>query len=127
MKTEVAHCSGCGHKVRLVFTDPPPHDGQANLREDAEIVCLDYKEGCTAGKCPATGKPGHAVNRGICGPSRNTGSVERPDSIAAASMTKASPDLVTEVKFPACKYNHLRFWKQMNSGRAFGAASTSFR
>lgn len=58
MKTETAYCSGCGHKVRLVFTDPPPHDGQANLREDAEIVCLDYKEGCTAGKCPATGKPG---------------------------------------------------------------------
>jgi len=24
MKTEVAFCSGCGHQVRLVFTDPPP-------------------------------------------------------------------------------------------------------
>lgn len=58
MKTEMAFCSGCGHKVRLVFTDPPPHDGQANLREEAEIVCLDYKEGCTAGRCPNTGKPG---------------------------------------------------------------------
>ncbi len=58
MKNELAYCSGCGQKVRLVFTDPPPHDGQANLREDAEIVCLDYKEGCTAGTCPNTGKPG---------------------------------------------------------------------
>ena len=58
MRDELAYCSGCGHKVRLVFTDPPPHDGQANLREDAEIVCLDYKEGCTAGACPNTGKPG---------------------------------------------------------------------
>jgi hypothetical protein len=58
MKTEIAFCSGCGHQVRLVFTDPPPHDGQANLRDGAEIVCLDYKEGCSAGKCPATGKPG---------------------------------------------------------------------
>ena len=58
MKSETAYCSGCGHQVRLIFTDAPPHDGHANLREDAEIVCLDYKEGCTAGKCPNTGKPG---------------------------------------------------------------------
>ena len=58
MKTELAFCSGCGHKVRLNFPDPPPHDGHANLRDGAEIICLDYKEGCSAGKCPATGKPG---------------------------------------------------------------------
>ena len=58
MKSEVAFCSGCGHQVRLVFTDPPPRDGHANLRDGAEIICLDYKEGCSAGKCPATGKPG---------------------------------------------------------------------
>ena len=41
MKQEVAFCSGCGHQVRLAFTDPPPHSGHANLREEAEIVCLD--------------------------------------------------------------------------------------
>ena len=58
MKTEIAYCSGCGHQVRLVFTDPPPRDGHANLREDAQIVCLDYQETCTGGKCPTTGKPG---------------------------------------------------------------------
>lgn len=58
MKSEKAYCSGCGHKVRLVFVDPPPHDGQANLRDGAEIVCLDYKETCSGGKCPTTGKPG---------------------------------------------------------------------
>lgn len=58
MKTEIAYCSGCGHKVRLVFTDPPPHDGHANLRDGAEIVCLDYEEGCSGGKCPMTGKSG---------------------------------------------------------------------
>jgi hypothetical protein len=58
VKTEIAFCSGCGHQVRLVFTDPPPHDGQATLKDGAEIVCLDYKEGCSAGKCPTTGKPG---------------------------------------------------------------------
>lgn len=58
MKTENAFCSGCGHKVRLVFTDPPPHSGHANLRDEAEIVCLDYKESCAGGSCPATGKAG---------------------------------------------------------------------
>lgn len=58
MKTELAYCSGCGHKVRLVFTDPPPHDGQANLPDGAEIVCLDYQEACSGGKCPNTGKAG---------------------------------------------------------------------
>ena len=58
MKKELAHCSGCGHMIRLVFTDPPPHSGQAPLRDGAEIVCLDYKEECAGGSCPATGKPG---------------------------------------------------------------------
>ena len=58
MKTEVAFCSGCGHQVRLVFTDPPPHDGQANLPDGAQIVCLDYHEGCSGGKCPNTGASG---------------------------------------------------------------------
>jgi len=58
MKTEIAHCSGCGHKVRLAFVDPPPHSGHANLRAGAEIVCLDYKEGCSGGTCPMTGRAG---------------------------------------------------------------------
>lgn len=58
MMTEVAYCSGCGHKVRLVFTDPPPHDGHANLRDGAEMVCLDYQEECSGGKCPMTGRAG---------------------------------------------------------------------
>lgn len=58
MKTELAYCSGCGHKVRLVFTDPPPHDGHANLPDGSEIVCLDYKESCAGGKCPNTGRAG---------------------------------------------------------------------
>lgn len=58
MRTEKAFCSGCGHKVRLVFTDPPPHSGHANLEDGAEIVCLDYQEACAGGKCPNTGKSG---------------------------------------------------------------------
>ena len=58
MKKEKAFCSGCNHMVRLVFTDPPPRSGHANLRDEAEIVCLDYNETCPGGKCPNTGKPG---------------------------------------------------------------------
>ncbi|MDH5591009.1 MAG: hypothetical protein OEZ65_14010 [Gemmatimonadota bacterium] len=58
MNTDIAYCSGCGHQVRLAFTDPPPHDGQANLKDGAEVVCLDFKEACSGGKCPATGRPG---------------------------------------------------------------------
>ena len=56
--TTLAYCSGCGHQVRLVFREPPPRDGHANLRDEAEIVCLDYSEQCPGGTCPATGKPG---------------------------------------------------------------------
>jgi len=58
MKTETAYCSGCGHQVRLVLTDGPPRDGQANLPDGAEVVCLDFHEGCSGGKCPATGTSG---------------------------------------------------------------------
>ena len=58
MRTEQVYCAGCGHKVRLVFTDPAPCDGHANLRSDAQIVCLDYEEGCSPIRCMATGKAG---------------------------------------------------------------------
>ncbi len=58
MKTENAYCSGCGHQVRLVLVDAPPHDGQANLPDGAEVVCLDFHEGCSEGRCPTTGKKG---------------------------------------------------------------------
>lgn len=58
MKTETAFCSRCGHEVHLVLTDPPPHDGQANLLDGAELICLDYQETCSGGECPTTGRPG---------------------------------------------------------------------
>ena len=57
MKTDMAYCPACGHRVRLVFTDPA-HDGQANLADGTEIVCLDYRQDCSDGTCPATGKSG---------------------------------------------------------------------
>ena len=48
MNKETAYCSGCGHQVKLVITDAPPHDGQANLPDGAEVVCLDFHEECSA-------------------------------------------------------------------------------
>ena len=58
MKTEIAFCPACEHEVRLVYTDPPPHDGHANLKEGAEIVCLDYEAACSGGRCVMTGRAG---------------------------------------------------------------------
>lgn len=58
MRTEQVYCSGCGHEVRLVFTDDAAHDGHANLHDDAQIVCVDYEEGCSPIKCVVTGKAG---------------------------------------------------------------------
>ena len=58
MRTERAYCSGCNREVRLAFTDAAPRNGHANLRSDAQIVCLDYEEGCSPIRCLATGKTG---------------------------------------------------------------------
>ena len=57
MEEQRVYCPGCNHKVKLVITDGHP-DGQANLPEGAQVVCLDFQEGCSEGKCPVTGKPG---------------------------------------------------------------------
>lgn len=58
MKMERAYCPKCHHRVRLVFTDPPPHDAQPNVPDGAEIVCLDYVPDCSGSSCPRTGKAG---------------------------------------------------------------------
>ena len=57
MEEQRVYCPGCNHKVKLVITDGHP-EGQANLPEGAQVVCLDFKEGCSEGRCPVTGKPG---------------------------------------------------------------------
>lgn len=57
MEEKRVYCPGCNHKVRLVITDAHP-DGQATLPEGAQVVCLDFGEGCSEGSCPVTGKPG---------------------------------------------------------------------
>lgn len=57
METQHVYCPGCNHKVKLVVTDAHLH-GHANLPEGAQMVCLDFGEGCSEGTCPLTGRPG---------------------------------------------------------------------
>ena len=58
MKIEKVYCAGCGQTVRMGVTDAPPHSGQAPLPDGADLVCLDYQEGCAGGQCPNSGKSG---------------------------------------------------------------------
>ena len=51
MRMQTAYCSACDKDVRIVVTDEPSEDGQANLHE-AEIVCLEIGEACTGSMCP---------------------------------------------------------------------------
>lgn len=53
-----AFCPSCRHHVRLTVTPAPPRSGQANLPEGAELVCLDFGEGCTSSSCPFSGTSG---------------------------------------------------------------------
>lgn len=50
-------CPGCEHEVRLTVTEAH-HDGQANLPEGGQVVCLDFGAGCSDRRCPLTGSPG---------------------------------------------------------------------
>lgn len=52
-----AYCPGCNRSIRLVST-PDHRDGQANLPDGQEVVCLDFGTGCTEGRCPVTGALG---------------------------------------------------------------------
>ena len=51
------YCPGCDHEVRMTITRAPVHRGHANLPDGAEVVCLDFGEGCTGGRCALTGSP----------------------------------------------------------------------
>ncbi len=57
LETRTVFCPGCNHKVRLTFTPEHGH-AQANLPDGAQVVCLDFGEGCSEGVCPLTGRPG---------------------------------------------------------------------
>ncbi len=57
MRIEKVYCAGCGHTVRMAVTEGP-HHGQSSLPDGVQLVCLDYREGCSGGRCPNTGSPG---------------------------------------------------------------------
>lgn len=57
LETTTVYCPGCNHKVRLTVTPAHGH-AQANLPDGAQVVCLDFGEGCSEGVCPLTGRPG---------------------------------------------------------------------
>jgi len=101
MKTEIAHCSECGHEVRLAFTDPPPHDGHANLRDGAEIVCLDYQKECAGGRCPTTGKPGIVMGVRLAKSHMNDGTFSTVHACCDACGEVSDLDVLDE-KFALC-------------------------
>lgn len=57
-KAPSAYCPGCDREVHLTLSRAPSHRGHANLPDGAEMVCLDFSEGCSGGRCPLTGSPG---------------------------------------------------------------------
>lgn len=57
MGEQRVYCPGCNHKVRLVVTEAH-REGHANLPDGAQLVCLDFGQGCSEGTCPLTGRPG---------------------------------------------------------------------
>lgn len=57
MEVEQIYCPGCNHGIRLTRT-AAHRDGQASLPAGAEVVCLDFGEGCADRRCPVTGRPG---------------------------------------------------------------------
>lgn len=52
-----AFCPGCDRSIQLVSADEH-RDGQANLPDGLDVVCLDFGAGCTEGRCPVTGTAG---------------------------------------------------------------------
>jgi hypothetical protein len=51
MESRTAYCSACDKDVRVVITDEPSQDGQANVH-DSEVVCLEIGDACTGSLCP---------------------------------------------------------------------------
>lgn len=57
METQMAYCSACDQEVHIAVTPLPLHDGQANLPEGTDVVCLDFGQRCTGQFCPMFGLP----------------------------------------------------------------------
>ena len=55
------YCSARDQDVRVMITDEPVNDGQANIL-DSEIVCLEIGDTCTGSMCPICAMPPQAVD-----------------------------------------------------------------
>lgn len=54
-----AYCSTCRSTVQLTRNPGPTLHGQATIKDDGEVVCLDYGCGCSQEEaCPVTGRLG---------------------------------------------------------------------
>lgn len=56
MTISLAYCATCERNVRISWSTPPSHEGQANLA-DPEVVCLDMHEHCAGDVCALSNMP----------------------------------------------------------------------
>jgi hypothetical protein len=61
MQTDLAYCRLCDSQVRVTLTPAPTHEGQANLPDAPELLCLDVQERCLGGTCPLSNLPRHVM------------------------------------------------------------------
>lgn len=57
MSTSTVYCTACDKQVHLTCTAAPLHEGEANLPDAPELVCLTFGSRCAAGRCPISGLP----------------------------------------------------------------------
>ena len=58
MQVQSAFCSNCQRRVSITWTPAPVHQGQANLPDGPEVVCLDPDQDCAANVCPLSNLAG---------------------------------------------------------------------
>lgn len=58
MNKEHVYCPECHKKVRVTLTAAPGHQGQANIPDGPQVVCLDFHDSCADGRCPLFDRPG---------------------------------------------------------------------
>lgn len=57
MSTSTVYCEACDRDVHLTCTAEPLHQGEANLPDSPELVCLTFGSRCSGSRCPISGLP----------------------------------------------------------------------
>jgi len=57
MSTSTVFCDVCDRDVHLTCTAEPLHQGEANLPDAPELVCLTFGSRCAGNRCPISGLP----------------------------------------------------------------------